>query len=155
MPNKTQQASAKNEPEEAGAGESALSQLDEAAVKELVEVLHFVSAAKDAMSDDMVERLAGMASESIVVLDRLTRNEGVLRLLGVLNRPESQYLLMSLADAIDKMSREVSEMPPAKGGVRSLWQIAREPGTQEGLRAVSLLGKYWNEALRDLHRKGG
>jgi hypothetical protein len=90
----------------------------------------------------------------MTLLDRLLRNEGLRRLLQVLDRPESQFLLVSLADAIGKMSRELATIPPAQGGISGIWRVAREPGTQEGLRALSMLGKYWNEALRDLHRRG-
>lgn len=131
------------------------SALDETAVKELVEIIHLLASAKDAMSDDMVVRLARTASEGMTLLDRLTRNEGLVRLLQVLDRPESQYLLISLADALGKMARDLARVPPARGGVGGIMRLARDPGAQEGLRALSMLGKYWNEALRELHRTGG
>ena len=129
--------------------------LDRAAVDSLVEMINLLASAKDAMSDEIVTRLARTASEGITLLDRLTRNEGLMRLLQVLDRPESQYLLISLADALAKMSRELAAAPPAKGGILGLLRLAREPGTQEGVRALSLLGKYWNDSLRELHRRGG
>lgn len=128
--------------------------LDEATVNSLVEMINFLASAKDAMSDEIVTRLARTASEGMTLLDRLIRNEGLMRLLQVLDRPESQYLLMSLADALAKMSRELATAPPAKGGIMGLVQLARAPGTQEGLRALSLLGQYWNDSLRELHRRG-
>lgn len=129
--------------------------LDRAAVDSLVEMINLLASAKDAMSDEIVTRLARTASEGMTLLDRLTRNEGLMRLLQVLDRPESQYLLISLADALAKMSRELAAAPPAKGGILGLLRLAREPGTQEGVRALSLLGKYWNDSLRELHRRGG
>ena len=129
--------------------------LDEAYVSSLVEMLNLLASAKDAMSDEIVTRLARTASEGMTLLDRLTRNEGVMRLLQVLDRPESQYLLISLADALAKMSRELATAPPAKGGILGLVQLARTPGTQEGVRALSLLGQYWNDSLRELHHRGG
>ena len=129
--------------------------LDQAAINSLVEMINLLASAKDAMSDEIVTRLARTASEGMTLLDRLTRNEGLMRLLQVLDRPESQYLLISLADALAKMSRELAAAPPAKGGILGLLQLAREPGTQEGVRALSLLGKYWNDSLRELHRRGG
>jgi uncharacterized protein YjgD (DUF1641 family) len=129
--------------------------LDQAAVNSLVEMINLLESAKDAMSDEIVTRLARTASEGVTLLDRLTRNEGLMRLLQVLDRPESQYLLLSLADSLAKMSRELAAAPPAKGGILGLLQLAREPGTQEGVRALSLLGKYWNDSLRELHRHGG
>lgn len=129
--------------------------LDQAAVDSLVEMINLLESAKDAMSDEMVTRLARTASEGMTLLDRLTRNEGLMRLLQVLDRPESQYLLTSLADALGQMSRELATAPPAKGGIVGILRLAREPGTQEGLRALSLLGQYWNDSLRELHRRGG
>ena len=129
--------------------------LDAATVNSLVEMMNFLASAKDAMSDEIVTRLARTASEGMTLLDRLTRNEGVMRLLQVLDRPESQYMLISLADALAKMSRELATAPPAKGGILGLVQLARTPGTQEGVRALSLLGQYWNDSLRELHRRGG
>lgn len=129
--------------------------LDQAAVNSLVEMINLLAAAKDSMSDEIVTRLARTASEGMTLLDRLTRNEGLMRLLQVLDRPESQYLLTSLADALGQMSRELATAPPAKGGIVGILRLACEPGTQEGLRALSLLGQYWNDSLRELHRRGG
>ena len=124
-------------------------------LQRLGELASLVAAAQDALSDDMVSRLASAFSEGITLLDRLTRNEGLMRLLQVLDRAECQYVLTSLADAITQMSRELATAPPAKGGFGGLLKLAREPGTQEGLRALSMLGKYWNDSLRELHRHGG
>lgn len=124
-------------------------------LEQLSELATLVSSARDAMSDEIVTRLSSAASEGITLLDRLTRNKGLMQLLQVLDRPESQQLLISLADAIGSMSRDLAKAPPAKGGLFGMLQLAREPGTQEGLRSVSILGKYWSESLRELHRKSG
>lgn len=124
-------------------------------LQRLVEFAQLVTAGRDAMSDEIVTRLAGAMSEGLTLLDRLTRNEGLMRLLQVLDRPESQYLLTSLADALGQMSRELATAPPAKGGIVGILRLAREPGTQEGLRALSLLGQYWSDSLRELHQRGG
>ncbi len=124
-------------------------------LEKLSELATLVTSARDALSDDIVSRVASALSEGITLLDRLTRNEGLMRLLQVLDKPESQHLLIGLSDALGKMSREISMSPPATGGVLQLLKLASEPGTQEGLRSVSLLGKYWSESMRDLHRHGG
>ena len=105
------------------------------------------------MSDEIVTRLSRVFSEGIALLDRLTRNEGLMRLLEVLDRPESQHLLIGLSKALGQMSRDIATAPPASGGIAGLWRVAREPGTQEGLRSLSLLGKYWSESMRELHRR--
>ncbi len=123
-------------------------------LEQLSELATLVASARDAMSDEIVTRLSRVFSEGISLLDRLTRNEGLMKLLEVLDRPESQHLLVGLSNAISKMSREIAAAPPAHGGIGNLLKIMREPGTQEGLRSISLLGKYWSESLRDLHRHG-
>jgi uncharacterized protein YjgD (DUF1641 family) len=123
-------------------------------IEQLSELATLVASARDAMSDEIVTRLSRVFSEGISLLDRLTRNEGLMKLLEVLDRPESQHLLIGLSNAIGKMSRDAAMAPPAHGGIGELLKIMREPGTQEGLRSISLLGKYWSESLRDLHRHG-
>ena len=123
-------------------------------LEQLAELATLVTSARDAMSDEIVTRLSRVFSEGISLLDRLTRNEGLMRLLEVLDRPESQHLLLGLSKAIGPMSRDIAAAPPARGGIGELLRLVREPGTQEGLRSLSLLGKYWSESMRDLHRRG-
>lgn len=129
--------------------------LDQATVDSLVEMLNLMASAKDAMSDDIITRLARTVSEGMTMLDRLTRNEGLMKLLQVLDRPEMQYHLMSFGDALSKMSRDLAIAPPARGGIWCLVRMARQPGVLEGLRSLSLLGQYWGDSLRELHRRGG
>jgi uncharacterized protein YjgD (DUF1641 family) len=123
-------------------------------IEQLSELATLVTSARDAMSDEIVTRLSRVFSEGISLLDRLTRNEGLMKLLEVLDRPESQHLLIGLSNAIGQMSRDIAVAPPARGGMGELLKIMREPGTQEGLRSISVLGKYWSASLRDLHRRG-
>lgn len=123
-------------------------------LQRLAEFATIVAAAQDALSDDMVTRLASAFSEGITLLDRLTRNEGLVRLLHILDTPEIQHLLISLTHGLTKMSREFAVTPPSSGGLVSLMKLATDPGTQEGLRSLSLLGKYMDESMRELHRKG-
>jgi hypothetical protein len=123
-------------------------------LEQLSELATLVTSARDAMSDESVTRLSRVFSDGISLLDRLTRNEGLMRLLEVLDRPESQHLLIGLSKALGQMSRDIAMAPPARGGISELLGIVREPGTQEGLRSLSLLGKYWSKSLRELHRHG-
>ena len=64
--------------------------LDEASINSLVEMINLLGSARDAMSDEMVARLAGTFSEGIALVDRLTRNKGLMRLLQAIERPENQ-----------------------------------------------------------------
>lgn len=123
-------------------------------LQQLSELATLVTSARDALSDEIVSRVASALSEGITLLDRLTRNEGLMRLLQVLDRPDCQYLLVGLADALTATSRDIASAAPAKGGVGDMLRIARQPGTQEGLRMLSLLGEHLSESMRKLHRRG-
>jgi uncharacterized protein YjgD (DUF1641 family) len=124
-------------------------------LQRLVEFAQLVTAGRDAMSDEIVTRLAGAMSEGLTLLDRLTRNEGLMHLLKVLDRQETQYLLVALSDAIHAASQEIPTAPPATGGLACMMRVARDPGTQEGLRLLSVFGKHLSHSMREQHRHGG
>lgn len=118
-------------------------------LEQLAEIATLIGSARDAMSDEMVTRLARAVSEGATLLDRLTRNEGLLQLLRVLERPEGQHLLIGLSKALDLMDRQVAAAPPSSGGIAGLWKLAREPGAQDAIRLLSILSQCWVESMRD------
>jgi hypothetical protein len=122
---------------------------------QLAELATLVTAARDAMSDDIVTRLAGAMSEGLTLLDRLTRNEGLVYLLQELDRPENQRFLISMANAFTEASRELATTPQAKGGLGCALRLVRDPGVLEGLRLVSLVGARLSKSMREMHRQGG
>lgn len=124
-------------------------------IQGLVEVAQLVNAARDAMSDEIVTRIASTLSESLMLLDRLTRNEGLMRLLQVLDHPDSQTWLVALSESLNVATKEIAINPPARGGFLCLARVARDPGTLEGLRFVAALGKNMSRSLREQHRHGG
>lgn len=124
-------------------------------MQRLVEFAQIVSAARDAMSDDIVSRLAGAMSEGMTLLDRLTRNQGLMSLLQVLDREDSQNFLVALSKAIHEASQEIAATPPAAGGIGCAVRVVRDPGTLEGLRLLSLIGKHMSDSLREQHRHPG
>jgi len=128
--------------------------INENDLQRLVELAQLVTSAQDAMSDHMVNRLSWTFSEGITLLDRLTRNEGLMRLLQVLDQPESQRLLIGLAEALRETSRDIANTPPAKGSLVELWRALFHPGTQEGVRILTFLGQHLNHSLREQHRRG-
>lgn len=140
------------EQNESNSGTTTINNTD---LQRLTELASIVAATQDALTDDMVSRLASAFSEGMVLLDRVTRNEGLIRLLQVLDHPENQALLVGLSDALTKTSREISMAPPAKGGVGCMLKVMTSAGTLEGLRMMALLGEHLSESMRDLHRKGG
>ncbi|HEX5630580.1 MAG TPA: hypothetical protein VFY15_02900 [Acidimicrobiia bacterium] len=129
--------------------------LNEADLQRLAEFAHLVSSAQDAMSDDIIYRLASTFSEGITLLDRLTRNEGFTHLLRELDRPENQRFLICLSNAFTHASRELATAPPRAGGLSGLLRLISDPGIQEGLRLMAMVGAHMSNGLRELHRRGG
>lgn len=120
----------------------------EKSLEGLAEIGTVIAAAKDALNDDMVARMASALSEGVTLLDRLTRNQELVRLLQNLDRPENKALLRGLSEALSKTSIELSSSPPVKGGLGNLVKQMNDPGTQEGLRILAILGRNLGESLR-------
>lgn len=129
--------------------------ISEGDMQRLAEFAHLVTSAQDAMSDEMVNRLASTFSEGITLLDRLTRNEGFLHLLRELDRAENQRFLICMSNAFTHASRELAAAPPASGGLAGLLRLVSDPGTQEGLRLLAMVGAHMSNGLREVHRRGG
>jgi hypothetical protein len=87
--------------------------INEGDLQRLVEFAQLVTSAQDALSDDMVNRLASALSEGITLLDRLTRNEGFTHLLRELDRAENQRFLICMSNAFTEASRELATAPPS------------------------------------------
>lgn len=128
--------------------------LDPSTAATLIEIINLLASARDAMSDDMVVRLASAISEGLNMLDRITRNQGIMRLLQVLDREESQSLLVALSEAIRASSHEIATTPPAAGGIGCMLRVARDPGTQEAMQLISMFGKHLSQSMREQHSKG-
>ncbi len=120
----------------------------EKSLEGLTEIGTVIAAAKDALNDDMVARMSSAFSEGVMLLDRLTRNQALVRLLQNLDRPENQALLNSLSDALGKTSIEMSSSSPAKGGFGNLVKQLNDPDTQEGLRILAMFGKHLGAGIR-------
>ena len=92
--------------------------LDEStALDSLQELAVLYKSIEDVLTDDIITRVGATVGEGLVLLDRLTRNEGLMRLMHALGRPENQFLLMGLADALTETSRQLADSEPAKGGI--------------------------------------
>ncbi|MBM3369001.1 MAG: hypothetical protein FJY43_12130 [Betaproteobacteria bacterium] len=126
----------------------------DADLQRLAEFAHLVTSAQDALSDEMVSRIASTFSEGITMLDRLTRNEGLTHLLRELDRAENQQFLIALSNAFTKASRELASSPPAAGGLTGLLRLMSDPGVQEGMRLMAIVGAHMSNSLREVHRRG-
>lgn len=123
-------------------------------LQRLVEFAQLVTSAQDAMSDDMVNRLASTMSEGISLLDRLTRNDGLTHLLREIDRPENQRFIICMSNAFTQASRELAAAPPLGGGLGGLLKLISDPGVQEGLRLLAFVGARMSNSLREVHRHG-
>jgi len=106
----------------------------------LVEMARLVGSAQDALTDDMVTRLARVASEGMVLIDRLTRADGFMQLIRLLERPEIGETLATLLEALGEAHGRVQEAP-AKGGLGGAIRLMSDPGTQNALRLMAEIGK--------------
>jgi uncharacterized protein YjgD (DUF1641 family) len=97
----------------------------------LVALARTYGAAQDAMTDEIVTRMADTMGASLSLMDRLNR-AGVDRLIGLLER---------VVGALDAATREASEKPAAAGGFGGLWQLLRDPENQEALRFMLAVGR--------------
>lgn len=113
----------------------------------LAELATIVAAAQDAINDDIVTRVSGAMTEGIALLDRLTRNQALIRLLHTLDQPQNQKLLNGLADALEHASKEYVNGKPAAGGLGGVLKLISDPGTQEGLKLLALMGKQLGKSV--------
>ena len=123
----------------------------------LARLARLYNSAEDALTDDMVNRLAETAAEGLSLLDRLNRG-GAGRMVELLARLESSGALKRLADtlprllerldtldsmlhALESATAAAEQEPKCAGGVGGLWSLLREPDNQDALRYLINIGK--------------
>lgn len=126
-------------------------------LERLAKLARLYSSAEDALTDDMVNRLAETAAEGLSLLDRLNRG-GAGRLVEMLARMEAAGSLKRIADTLPKLldrlemldsvlhafegaGATTAQEPKSSGGVGGLWGLMREPDNQDALRYLIDVGK--------------
>ncbi|MGN2393006.1 hypothetical protein [Pelomicrobium sp. G1] len=125
----------------------------------LCEWEHLTGAARDAVTDDMVARLAEAAGAGLGLVDRLSRG-GLDRLVAMLERLEAQGALERIAQALPRVlarletveallasleqAVQAAEKAPAAGGLSGLWRLLKEAQSQQALG----LFLAWGRALK-------
>ncbi|WP_434782211.1 hypothetical protein [Ferrovum myxofaciens] len=119
---------------------------------------------QDALSDEMVGRLAETVGEGLSMLDRFNRGGGG-RLLQMLERLEAtgalERILQSLPALLDKLDRVVgllnalevastAKQTPPGGGLGGLWNLMTQRETQQALQFLTTL----SQQMRDECAKG-
>jgi uncharacterized protein YjgD (DUF1641 family) len=130
----------------------------------LIALARTYGAAQDALTDEMVGRMAETMAESLSIVDRLHR-AGLDRLVGALERLASGGALDRLDEAttrlaagmelleraicsLDAAKQEIASRPAAGGGLGGLWQLMRQPENQETLRFLLAFGREFRQSRR-------
>jgi uncharacterized protein YjgD (DUF1641 family) len=111
-------------------------------LERLLGVARVVAAMEDSLSEDIVVRMANTLTGLVTVGDKLARNDGFLKLVDLLGRDDVNRALLGLAEAVSAAKTEQAALPPAPGGLGGLWQLVTDPGAQEALRSMALIGKH-------------
>ena len=111
-------------------------------LERIVHLARLVGSAQDALTDDMVDRLARVAGESLLLIDRLTRSDGFLRLIGIMEREEVQDTLAVFLEAISIARHEAMAAPSPRGGLGGMVRMAKDPDTQAAMQLLANMGKH-------------
>ena len=127
-------------------------------LERLVQLARVYGSAEDALSDEMIGRLAETMAEGLSLMDRLSRG-GVLRLVEMMERMQASGALERIAVTLPKLMErlehiehvlgslesavaEAEKMPAPQGGIGGLWQLARDAETQRGLQLLVTFNKH-------------
>jgi len=130
----------------------------------LAKLARVYGSAEDALSDEMISRIAETAAEGMSLLDRLNRG-GAGRLVELLAHLEASGDLHRIAEAIPRLvdrldtlegmlhgfeaAGEATEKGArAAGGLGGLWSMMRDPDNQDALRFLINLGKEMRTRAR-------
>ena len=126
-------------------------------LERVADLARLVGSAQDALTDDMVSRLAEAVGGGLSLLDRLQRGSGD-RLIAMLERLDNAGTLEKLAETLpalvnkldmvegllnclEKSGTEAKAGPPATGGIGGLWSLMRTRENQETLRFLLVLAR--------------
>jgi hypothetical protein len=130
----------------------------------LAKLARVYGSAEDALSDEMIGRIAETAAEGMSLLDRLNRG-GAGRLVELLAHLEASGDLHRIAEAIPRLvdrldmlegmlhgfeaaGKATEKGARAAGGFGGLWGMLRDPDNQDSLRFLINLGKEMRKGAR-------
>ena len=124
-------------------------------LERLVHLARVYGSAQDALTDEMVGRLAETVGEGLSLLDRFSRG-GAIRLVEMLERLETSGALERTAKVLPQLVERLGMLedmlhcveeaakekaPPSAGGIGGLWALMKDPDNQESLRFLISVGK--------------
>ena len=129
-------------------------------LERLAQLSRVYHAAQDALTDEMVGRLAETFGEGMSLLDRLNRS-GIWRLVEVLEHLESTGALERIANSLPQLLERLdmvagllsclesaaknSQAQPATGGFGSLWRIMTDEKTVRSLQFMQSISEQMQE----------
>ncbi len=108
----------------------------------IVRLVRLFGAAEDSINDEMISRMAGVATNALCLIEQLTRNDALGRILTFFLRPEVQNVLVRFGEALLAASTEYEQMPPPQGGLGGWWQLLRSPGNQQAMQFLGVFGRH-------------
>ena len=108
-----------------------------------METERLLESAGDALSDDIVGRLAETGGELLCIADRLARSEGLQRLLDLLEREHIINSLVDLGEAA--AAAKASHQPSAGGGIGGMVKTMSDPNVQDALKFFAVLFKEFKK----------
>ena len=133
-------------------------------LERLVQLARVYGSAEDALSDEMIGRLAETMAEGLSLMDRLSRG-GVLRLVEMMERMQASGSLERIAATLPKLMErldavehvlgsletaveETSRLPAPSGGLGGTWQVLRDPQAQRSLQLLQNFGKHLGKSRK-------
>ena len=126
-------------------------------LERLSQLARLYSSAQDALTDEMVSRLAETMGNGLSLLDRFSRGgaDNVVKMLeslqasGALERLSTMLpqlierlgMVQELLQSIDDAAAASRAARPSPGGFGGLWQMLRDPEAQDTLRFLLAVGK--------------
>lgn len=126
-------------------------------LERLSQLARVYSSAQDALTDEMVSRLAETVGNGLSLLDRASRGgaENVVRMLeslqasGALERLSTMLpqlierlaMVQDLLQSVDDAAAASRAAQPSAGGLGGLWHLMRDPESQDTLRFLLAVGK--------------
>ena len=107
----------------------------------LIGLARVVGSAQDALSDDIVSRLAIIVGDGLSLLDKVNRS-GLDRLLENL---EQENIVVNLFDALNRAAEDTQTAGHSGGGLGGLWKIAKDPDTQDVVHFFVAFGKHFRD----------
>ncbi len=126
-------------------------------LERLSQLARLYSSAQDALTDEMVSRLADTVGNGLSLLDRFSRGgaDNVVKMLeslqasGALERLSTMLpqlierlaMVQDLLQSVDDAAAASRAAQPSAGGLGGLWHLLRDPESQDTLRFLLAVGK--------------